>query len=573
MASLRIAACQLNLSVGDLLGNKEKILSAYANAQEKGSDIAVFTELAVCGYPPEDLLLKRGFVHDTQEMLKEIASHTSDCVAVLGFVNGQAAAADPVKRTSNAAAVCFDGKVVGTYSKRALPDYGVFDEERYFSPGNESLQIYEVRGVNIGITICEDIWRPKGISTDLAAIGAQVILNLNASPFEKEKLQTREMVLKERVEETQIPIVYVNQVGAQDELVFDGGSFVMNSQKEVIARASQFEEEVLIFDIEVQDQGTAKNENLVQISSDLKKKAAVNTSPPPVLMEEEQVWNALCLGTRDYVKKNGFTDVCLGLSGGIDSAIVAAIACDAIGPEHVHAIMMPSRFSSTHSVSDAQALIDNLNCHQMNIPIEPAHEAFLNMTEDYFADLPEGIAEENIQSRIRGTLLMALSNKFGWLVLTTGNKSELAVGYSTLYGDTAGAFSVIKDLWKTEVFSLANWRNETAGNEVIPNSIITKPPSAELRPDQRDDQTLPDYEILDELLKELVENDVVKHELLKMGHDPEVVHQISRLVDLAEYKRRQSPLGPKVSKKSFGRDRRLPITNAYLGDNHQMDGI
>ena len=573
MASLRIAACQLNLSVGDLLGNKEKILSAYANAQEKGSDIAVFTELAVCGYPPEDLLLKRGFVHDTQEMLKEIASHTSDCVAVLGFVNGQAAAADPVKRTSNAAAVCFNGKVVGTYSKRALPDYGVFDEERYFSPGNDSLQIYEVRGVNIGITICEDIWRPKGISTDLAAIGAQVILNLNASPFEKEKLQTREMVLKERVEETQIPIVYVNQVGAQDELVFDGGSFVMNSQKEVIARASQFEEEVLIFDIEVQDQGTAKNENLVQISSDLKKKAAVNTSPPPVLMEEEQVWNALCLGTRDYVKKNGFTDVCLGLSGGIDSAIVAAIACDAIGPEHVHAIMMPSRFSSTHSVSDAQALIDNLNCHQMNIPIEPAHEAFLNMTEDYFADLPEGIAEENIQSRIRGTLLMALSNKFGWLVLTTGNKSELAVGYSTLYGDTAGAFSVIKDLWKTEVFSLANWRNETAGNEVIPNSIITKPPSAELRPDQRDDQTLPDYEILDELLKELVENDVVKHELLKMGHDPEVVHQISRLVDLAEYKRRQSPLGPKVSKKSFGRDRRLPITNAYLGDNHQMDGI
>jgi len=573
MASLRIAACQLNLSVGDLLGNKEKILSAYANAQEKGSDIAVFTELAVCGYPPEDLLLKRGFVHDTQEMLKEIASHTSDCVAVLGFVNGQAAAADPVKRTSNAAAVCFNGKVVGTYSKRALPDYGVFDEERYFSPGNESLQIYEVRGVNIGITICEDIWRPKGISTDLAAIGAQVILNLNASPFEKEKLQTREMVLKERVEETQIPIVYVNQVGAQDELVFDGGSFVMNSQKEVIARASQFEEEVLIFDIEVQDQGTAKNENLVQISSDLKKKAAVNTSPPPVLMEEEQVWNALCLGTRDYVKKNGFTDVCLGLSGGIDSAIVAAIACDAIGPEHVHAIMMPSRFSSTHSVSDAQALIDNLNCHQMNIPIEPAHEAFLNMTEDYFADLPEGIAEENIQSRIRGTLLMALSNKFGWLVLTTGNKSELAVGYSTLYGDTAGAFSVIKDLWKTEVFSLANWKNETAGNEVIPNSIITKPPSAELRPDQRDDQTLPDYEILDELLKELVENDVVKHELLKMGHDPEVVHQISRLVDLAEYKRRQSPLGPKVSKKSFGRDRRLPITNAYLGDNHQMDGI
>ncbi len=572
MATLRIAACQLNLNVGDLFGNKEKILSAYTNAQDKGSDIAVFTELAVSGYPPEDLLLKRGFVQDTQEMLKEIASHTSDCVAVLGFINGEAAAADPVKRTSNAAAVCFDGKVVGTYSKRALPDYGVFDEERYFTPGNEPLEIYKVSGVNIGITICEDIWIPNGTSTDLAALGAQVILNLNASPYEKGKLQTREMVLKERVEETQIPIVYVNQVGAQDELVFDGGSFAMNSQKEIIARASQFEEEVLIFDIEVQNQETIKNGKLVQKTSDLKKEAAVNMLPP-VLTEEEQTWKALCLGTRDYVKKNGFTDVCLGLSGGIDSAIVAAIACDAIGPEHVHAIMMPSRFSSTHSVSDAQALINNLKCHHMNIPIGPAHDAFLNMTEDYFAGFPEGITEENIQSRIRGTLLMALSNKFGWLVLTTGNKSELAVGYSTLYGDTAGAFSVIKDLWKTEVFSLSDWKNKTTGYEVIPKSIITKPPSAELRPDQRDDQTLPDYAILDELLKELVENDVVKHELLNKGYDPEIVHQISRLVDLAEYKRRQSPLGPKVSKKSFGRDRRLPITNAYLGDNRQMDEI
>ena len=456
---------------------------------------------------------------------------------------------------------------MGTYSKRALPDYGVFDEERYFSPGNEPLQIYKVRGVNIGITICEDIWIPNGISTDLTTLGAQVILNLNASPYEKEKLQTREMVLKERVEETGIPIVYVNQVGAQDELVFDGGSFVMNSEKEIIARASQFKEEVLVFDLEVQNREATKTDNLVQITSDLRTEAAVNTPPPLVLTNEEQIWNALCLGTRDYVKKNGFTDVCLGLSGGIDSAIVAAIACDAIGPEHVHAIMMPSRFSSTHSVSDAQALIENLKCHQMNIPIEPAHKAFLDMTEDYFAGLSEGVAEENIQSRIRGTLLMALSNKFGWLVLTTGNKSELAVGYSTLYGDTAGAFSVIKDLWKTDVFSLSNWKNKTAGYEVIPETIITKPPSAELRPDQRDDQTLPDYATLDELLKELVENDVVKHELLNMGYDPEVVHQISRLVDLAEYKRRQSPLGPKVSKKSFGRDRRMPITNAYFDDH------
>ena len=299
MATLRIAACQLNLNVGDLSGNKEKILSAYANAQDKGSDIAVFTELAVSGYPPEDLLLKRGFVHDTQKMLTEIASHTSDCVAVLGFIDGQAAAADPVKRTSNAAAICCDGKVMGTYSKRALPDYGVFDEERYFSPGNEPLQIYKVRGVNIGITICEDIWIPNGISSELTTLGAQVILNLNASPYEKEKLQTREMVLKERVEETGIPIVYVNQVGAQDELVFDGGSFVMNSEKEIIARASQFKEEVLVFDLEVQNQASTKTNNLVQITSVSRTEAAVNTPPPLVLTEEEQIWNALCLGTRD----------------------------------------------------------------------------------------------------------------------------------------------------------------------------------------------------------------------------------------------------------------------------------
>jgi NAD+ synthase (glutamine-hydrolysing) len=506
-------------------------------------------------------------VQDTQKVLKDIASNISDCVAVLGYVDGKAAAADPVKRTSNAAAICSNGKVMGTYSKRNLPDYGVFDEERYFSPGSEPLQTFKISDVNVGVTICEDMWIPNGISTDLASLGAQVILNLNASPFEKEKLQTREKVLKDRVGETQIPIVYVNQVGAQDELVFDGGSFAVNAKKEIIARAQQFKEEVLVFDIEIGDQLTESDEDLVNVSSNTERKKTKNIHSSSRLTEEEQVWNALCLGTSDYVKKNGFTDVCLGLSGGIDSALVAAIACDALGPEHVHAILMPSRFSSTHSVSDAQALVGNLDCHQMSISIEPAHAALLNMTEHYFADSSEGITEENIQSRIRGTLLMALSNKFGWLVLTTGNKSELAVGYSTLYGDTAGAFSVIKDLWKTEVFNLAKWKNKKAESEIIPNSIITKPPSAELRPDQRDDQTLPEYDVLDELLKELVENDKVKHELLEIGYDSKTVEQISRLVDLAEYKRQQSPLGPKISSKSFGRDRRLPITNSYLGDN------
>ena len=566
MGTLRVAACQLNLSVGDLLGNKQKIIDAYQQALKTDCDVAVFTELAVCGYPPEDLLLKKAFVQDTQIALRNIASHIEDCVAILGYVDGEAAAADPVKRTSNAAAVCYDGEVVGTYKKRALPDYGVFDEERYFSPGDDPLQIFQIGGINIGITICEDIWIPNGVSKDLAALGAQVILNLNASPFDKDKWETRELILKERVEEIGLPIVYVNQIGGQDELVFDGGSFAINEKKEILARATQFKEEILSFDIEIPNEPSEESDQLLIISDAKKLRTVDNPLPSPPLQTYEQIWNALCLGTRDYVKKNGFTDVCLGLSGGIDSALVAAIACDAIGPEHVHAVLMPSRFSSEHSISDAEDLVKRLNCHQIKVPIEPAHDALLAMGKDHFASLPSGITEENIQSRIRGTMLMAFSNKFGWLVLTTGNKSEIAVGYSTLYGDTAGAFAVIKDLWKTEVFELAQWKNLNAGSEIIPSSIITKPPSAELRPDQRDDQTLPDYETLDGLLKELVENDKVNHELIAAGHDPEIVEQISRLLDLSEYKRRQSPLGPKVSRKAFGRDRRLPITNYYSGE-------
>ena len=566
MGTLRVAACQLNLSVGDLLGNKQKIIDAYQQALKTDCDVAVFTELAVCGYPPEDLLLKKAFVQDTQIALRNIARHIEDCVAILGYVDGEAAAADPVKRTSNATAVCYDGEVVGTYKKRALPDYGVFDEERYFSPGDDPLQIFQIGGINIGITICEDIWIPNGVSKDLAALGAQVILNLNASPFDKDKWETRELILKERVEEIGLPIVYVNQIGGQDELVFDGGSFAINEKKEILARATQFKEEILSFDIEIPNEPSEESDQLLIISDAKKLRTVDNPLPSPPLQTYEQIWNALCLGTRDYVKKNGFTDVCLGLSGGIDSALVAAIACDAIGPEHVHAVLMPSRFSSEHSISDAEDLVKRLNCHQIKVPIEPAHDALLAMGKDHFASLPSGITEENIQSRIRGTMLMAFSNKFGWLVLTTGNKSEIAVGYSTLYGDTAGAFAVIKDLWKTEVFELAQWKNLNAGSEIIPASIITKPPSAELRPDQRDDQTLPDYETLDGLLKELVENDKVNHELIAAGHDPEIVEQISRLLDLSEYKRRQSPLGPKVSRKAFGRDRRLPITNYYSGE-------
>ena len=568
MGSLRIAACQLNLRVGDLRSNKEKILSAYQKAEEAQADIAVFSELAVCGYPPEDLLLKSGFVADTQLVLNEIAKETKECVAILGFVEGEEAGADPIRRTSNAAAICADGEIKGSYSKRALPDYGVFDEERYFAPGETPIETFEIRGVNVGVTICEDIWVTNGVASELALAGAQVILNLNASPFEIGKLETREAVLCQRINETGVPIVYINQVGGQDELIFDGGSMAIDANKEIIARAELFKEQVLILDIECNESSNTSPRNVVKISEKSSEGITMpfqEHSVEPLPSLNAQIWEALCLGTRDYLHKNGFSDVCLGLSGGIDSALVAAIACDAVGAEHVHAVSMPSRYSSDHSLTDAKSLVDNLGCHHATIPIEEAHKAFLKMTEEQFTGLDEDLTEENLQARIRGTLLMALSNKFQWLVLTTGNKSELAVGYSTLYGDTAGAFSVIKDVWKTQVFDLAKWKNNTLGYELIPVSIITKPPSAELRPDQRDDQSLPDYEILDPLLNEIIEKDKVAHELIQDGYAPEVVKKISRLVDISEYKRRQSPLGPKISHKAFGRDRRVPITNLYRG--------
>lgn len=564
MGSLRIAACQINLKVGDLTGNKEKILKSYTDAIEAGADIAVFSELAVCGYPPEDLLLKSGFVANTQNVLHQIAQQTEDCVLVVGFVSGEEVAADPIRRTSNSAAICANGEVKGIYNKRALPDYGVFDEERYFAPGVEPIEIYKIRGVNIGVTICEDIWIDGGVASELATAGAQVILNLNASPYEMGKIEIREHVLRQRVEETGIPIVYVNQVGGQDELIFDGGSMVCDNNKEIISRAQLFQEQLLAVDLEL---GNPINSNTaVNISSDLREEPSIASTVNLVPEMNSQVWEALCLGTRDYVRKNGFTDICVGLSGGIDSALVAAIACDAIGPEHVHTVSMPSRYSSSHSEIDAASLAENLKCNHMTIPIEAAHSAFLEMTEKVFEELPEDLTEENLQSRIRGTLLMALSNKFNWLVLTTGNKSEIAVGYSTLYGDTAGAFAVIKDVWKTQVYDLAQWKNKTVGSELIPSSIINKAPSAELRPDQRDDQSLPPYEILDPLLKEIIEEDKILNELISAGYDPEIAAHITRLVDLAEYKRRQSPIGPKISRKAFGRDRRVPITNSYKGE-------
>jgi NAD+ synthase (glutamine-hydrolysing) len=572
VSRLRIAACQLNLVVGDLTGNVAKILAAYEQAEAAGADVAVFPELAVTGYPPEDLLLKPTFVDDSQAALRHLASRTGRCVAVIGFVDGQEAVADPNGRASNGAAVCADGRVVGVYHKRALPDYGVFDEERYFVPGSHALDLYEIGGVIVGISVCEDVWIAGGAVAELAAGGAQIILNINASPFFVGKQDVRAHVVRDRINESGVPMVYVNLVSGQDELVFDGGSFAMDRHGEVVMRMPQFVEAVTVFDLEPLDPADDSTPPIdiypIEFVSPAPAapRTAVTNVVTPLLSAPEERWHALVLGTRDYVTKNGFTDICLGLSGGIDSSLVAVIAADALGADHVHTVAMPSRFSSEHSLTDADKLAANVGCDHRTIPIEAAHTSFLEMLAPSFAERAADLTEENLQSRIRGVILMALSNKFGWLVLTTGNKSELAVGYSTLYGDTAGAFAVIKDVWKLQVYELAAWRNEVAGFDLIPAGVLTKAPSAELRPDQRDDQSLPPYEILDPILTELVEHDRTAADLIAAGHPEDVVRRMARLVDIAEYKRRQNPPGPKVSPKAFGRDRRMPMTNRYRGD-------
>ena len=562
---VRVAACQLNTVVGDLDGNVTRILEAYAQAAAAGCDIAVFPELAVAGYPPEDLLLKSAFVDDVQAAMARVAAQIGDCVAVVGFVDGEEAVANPTGRAFNAVAICAQGEIRGVYHKRALPDYGVFDEERYFSPGADALNLYDINGVAVGVSICEDMWIPGGVIAELAAGGAQLIVNVNASPMHAGKMGVREAQLTSRIKESGVPIVYVNQVGGQDELVFDGGSMAFDAAGELVARVEQFVEGVFVFEVEPVEAAVGNPYPLVEVTNVTLDRAPIVNPLAPLREKYDELWHGLVLGTRDYLNKNGFSDVCLGLSGGIDSTLVAAIAVDALGPDNVHTVAMPSRFSSPGSFSDADKLASNLGCDHRVIEIEPAHAAFLEMLAPSFDGRDADITEENLQSRIRGVLLMSLANKLDWLVLTTGNKSETAVGYSTLYGDTAGAFAVIKDLWKLEVYDLCRWRNRAVGLELIPETVLTKAPSAELRPDQRDDQSLPPYEVLDPLLKEIVENDRIAAELIAEGHDAAIVTRIARLVDIAEFKRRQNPLGPKVSPKAFGRDRRIPITNRYRG--------
>lgn len=540
-------------------------------AEEAGADVAVFPELAVCGYPPEDLVLKPAFVEDCREAMERLAARTGDCAAVVGYVDGD-------RDLFNAAALCHNGQVVLRHHKRLLPNYAVFDERRYFTPGTDDYVLAEIKGVKVGVAICEDVWSPTGPMFEQAAGGAEVMLVPNGSPYRQGKHLDRDVMLSSRTADASCGIVYVNQIGGQDELVFDGGSVVFNHEGQLVARAPQFVENLMVCDLAVPrtfrkrrldprgQEHPSPELPVVVISRELQTSGPLQQGgiAEPLALEEE-IWEALVLGTRDYVQKNGFTDVGIALSGGIDSTIVVAIAVDALGPEQVHAVLMPSRFSSDHSVSDAEKLCQNLGVEHRTIKIEPGHQAFLDMLSPSFQGRESDTTEENLQSRIRGVLMMGLSNKLGWLILTTGNKSEMSVGYSTLYGDTAGGYSVIRDVFKLMVYRLCRWRNEKAGEELIPVSIIEKPPSAELRPNQRDDQSLPPYEQLDPILAGYVEDDLTASELIERGHDADVVRRVVRLVDIAEYKRRQSPPGIRVTSKAFGRDRRMPMTNRYRG--------
>ena len=543
---LTVGLSQLNPLVGDLLGNEGKILADYAKAQAAGCDVVVYPELTITGYPPEDLLLKKAFVRDNELAVERIAARTKECAALIGFVKAED------DQLFNAVALCRNGKVQGVYLKQLLPNYAVFDEDRYFTPGpamndGSVSGLFTLDDITVGVTICEDIWYADGPVGAQAAAGARIILNLNASPFHEGKNVQREQMLSERAKETNGAIVYVNQVGAQDELVFDGSSVVVDCNGVIACRMKSFESDFAV--VTIGGDGTVTPTHVEPFASDL-----------------DRVYDALVVGTRDYVHKNGFTDVVIGLSGGIDSSIVAAIAVDALGAAHVHGVAMPSRYSSQGSLDDADKLATALGIDHRVVSIEPAFGAYLEMLQPSFSGRDPDLTEENLQSRVRGMTLMALSNKFGWMVLTTGNKSEMAVGYFTIYGDSAGGYAAIKDVFKTQVFALCRRINERAGREIIPETVITKPPSAELRPDQRDDQSLPAYEDLDPILRHYIDNDLTVPEIQKLGFDAAVVARIARLVDINEYKRRQCAPGVRISEKAFGKDRRMPITNGYRTD-------
>jgi NAD+ synthase (glutamine-hydrolysing) len=572
MERLRLAGAQINPVVGDVDGNVERILAAYRRAAGQRAHLVVFPELAVTGYPPEDLVFRPSFLAASRAGMERVAAGIGDAAAVVGFV-------DPTHAgPANAAALCHRGRVLGVYHKVLLPNYGVFDEERYFVPGAEVL-LASFGAVEVAVTVCEDLWFPWGPLPSAAASGAEVVVSLNASPYRMEKADRLIPMLATRAADHGVHVFYVHMVGGQDELVFDGQSLHVDPQGRMLARAGAFTEEVLVVDLTLEEGATAR------LSDRPRRSPAADPRPglpvkrvrvtdrladpgPPAerslaepLGAEEEVYRALVTATRDYVHKNGFETVHIGLSGGIDSSLVATIAVDALGRDRVVGVAMPSSYSSPSSLTDAQALAANLGIRLLVLPIAEPVEGFLAVLKEPFTGTEPGVAEENVQARARGTLLMSLSNKFGSLVLTTGNKSELAVGYSTLYGDMAGGFAVIRDVPKTLVYALARWRN--GAGVVIPQSVLDKPPSAELRPGQLDTDSLPPYEVLDPILEGYIEDDASVDELVAQGFDRATVERVVGMVDGAEYKRRQAPPGPKITGRSFGKDRRLPITNRF----------
>ncbi len=574
---LRIGIAQINTTVGDFGGNWQKILKAIKEARSLGVDLLTFPELAICGYPPEDLLFKPQFIAQNLRSLEKVIEASSGISIVIGFV-------DAKEDIYNAAAVIGDGQLAGVYNKIYLPNYGVFDENRYFRAGNEC-PVYVIAGVNVGINICEDIWYEAGPATTQALSGAEVIVNISASPYHFGKGNYRERMIASRATDNVAIFVYNNLVGGQDELVFDGNSLVVDEKGQLLARGKQFEEDLIVADLDVEsvfrtrlhDPRWRKELLPSQEPRWYSPRITVSESPfsteKPALPTRQverrglpaEVYDALVLGTHDYIVKNGFEKVLIGLSGGIDSSLVAAIAVDGLGKSNVVGVAMPSRYSSPGSLSDAELLAKNLGIKLLTIPIEKVFQAYLDMLAEAFKGKEPDVTEENIQARIRGNILMALSNKFGWLVLTTGNKSEMATGYTTLYGDMAGGFAVIKDVPKTMVYELARYRNSLGRTELIPSTIVDKPPSAELRPEQQDIDTLPAYEQLDPVLTAYVEEDKSIEQIIAMGSDEQVAKKAARLVDASEYKRRQAPPGVKITPRAFGRDRRLPITNRFKG--------
>ncbi|MBI5632772.1 MAG: NAD+ synthase [Nitrospirae bacterium] len=573
MKTLRIALAQMNSTVGDLKGNSRKIISYIEKAKKQKADVVAFPELAVTGYPPEDLLLKPQFIADNKEALRRIVGKTAGIAAIIGFV-------DSVDNSLfNAAAVIADGRMKDSYHKILLPNYGVFDEVRYFRPGTR-FPVYTLNGIRAGINICEDIWHRDGPALTQSKAGADIIINVNASPYEMGKPAVREKILEERSRENRVYIAYLNAVGGQDELVFDGCSMVYDYEGRLIARAEQFEEAMMLLDIDVSKLhsyrkdllpvDTERTESLrcvkkigIPIPGHTKRKALSMPRIEPFGDREEEVYQALVLGTADYVRKNGFQGVVIGLSGGIDSSLVAAIAADAIGREHVTGIFMPSPYTSRESREDAQGLAKNLGIRFRELPIRGIMTSYMKVLAPLFEGRAKDTTEENLQARIRGNLLMALSNKFGWLVLTTGNKSEMSVGYATLYGDMAGGFAVIKDVPKTLVYDICRWRNAVNGKEIIPERVLIKEPTAELKPNQKDTDSLPPYDQLDPVLKAYIEYELSFGDILSLGATEEQTKRIIGMVDRSEYKRRQSPPGIKITARAFGRDWRFPITNRY----------